>query len=111
MAPPRYAFYMQLYIYTTLLISQTQSVVTESSTSLSKSPPHIIFILADDLGWNDVGWHNIENNEEIVTPNMNYLITQGIELNAHYVYAVCSPSRTSFLSGRFPVHGKTTATF
>ena len=33
---------------------------------LSKSPPHIIVILADDLGWNEVSWHN----PAILTPNM-----------------------------------------
>ena len=33
---------------------------------LSKSPPHIIVIVADDLGWDEVSWHN----PAILTPNM-----------------------------------------
>jgi arylsulfatase I/J len=68
-----------------------------------KSVPNIVFIVADDLGWNNVGWHN-PDNPEVVTPNMNSLVSEGIQLEAHYVHSLCTPSRSSMISGRFPVH-------
>eukprot|EP01084_Bolivina_argentea_P317738 550936_1 len=65
--------------------------------------PNILFILADDLGWANVGYHN-KANTEIKTPNIDYLVTNGLELNRHYVHYVCSPTRSSVQSGRLPVH-------
>eukprot|EP00486_Rosalina_sp_Unknown_P013787 CAMPEP_0201594224 /NCGR_PEP_ID=MMETSP0190_2-20130828/191603_1 /ASSEMBLY_ACC=CAM_ASM_000263 /TAXON_ID=37353 /ORGANISM="Rosalina sp." /LENGTH=521 /DNA_ID=CAMNT_0048053753 /DNA_START=270 /DNA_END=1832 /DNA_ORIENTATION=+ len=62
--------------------------------------------MADDLGWGNVGYHNKEN-DEVKTPNIDYLVKHGLQLNRHYVDAECSPTRTSFQSGRLPVHGNT----
>eukprot|EP01084_Bolivina_argentea_P254030 426953_1 len=67
------------------------------------SKPNILFILADDFGWANVGYHN-KQNDEIKTPNMDYLVKNGLELNRHYVHYVCSPTRSSVQSGRLPVH-------
>ena len=63
-------------------------------------PPHIIVLLSDDLGWNNVGFHN----EAVHTPHLDTLRTSGIELTRHYAYKFCSPTRSSFLSGRLPIH-------
>ena len=58
----------------------------------------------DDLGWNNVGFHN-PNHSEVVTPNMDYLAsTVGLQLDRHYVHYSCSPTRSSFQSGRIPFH-------
>eukprot|EP01083_Nonionella_stella_P316956 1151965_1 len=65
--------------------------------------PNVLFIMADDLGWANVGYHNSEN-EEVNTPNIDYLALNGLQLNRHYVDAECSPTRSSFQSGRLPVH-------
>ncbi|KAK7488810.1 hypothetical protein BaRGS_00019945 [Batillaria attramentaria] len=62
-------------------------------------PPHIIFIVADDLGWNDVGWHN----PSMVTPTLSRLARQGVILDSAYVQPICTPSRASFLTGYFPI--------
>lgn len=59
--------------------------------------PNLIFILADDLGWGDVGFHN----GNVPTPNLNRLAAEGVELTQHYVYPVCSPTRAALLSGRY----------
>eukprot|EP01084_Bolivina_argentea_P297373 512295_1 len=66
--------------------------------------PNIFFILVDDLGFGNVGWNN-PNNKEINTPSLNNLaLNEGLILNRHYVHYVCTPSRSSFQSGRLPVH-------
>jgi arylsulfatase A-like enzyme len=69
--------------------------------------PNIIFILADDLGWGDLGCYG---NKFIPTPNLDKLAKQGTLFTHFYVGgSVCSPSRTAFISGQFPgrhaVHG------
>jgi len=65
--------------------------------------PNIVFVLVDDWGWANVGYHS-PNSSEVRTPNIDQLVKEGIELNRHYVYHYCSPSRASIQSGRLPVH-------
>lgn len=59
-------------------------------------------VLIDDLGWNNVPWHNAELAEQM--PTSLSLVKEGIELDRHYTYLYCSPSRSSLLSGRLPHH-------
>ena len=68
--------------------------LSKENTESKKSLPNILFILADDLGWGNVGYHNKEN-DEINTPNIDNLVANGLELNRHYVYSGCSPTRAS----------------
>lgn len=57
--------------------------------------PHILFIMADDLGWNDVGWHSTDG---IATPALAALAAaHATLLNNSYVAQLCSPSRTLIL--------------
>ncbi|KAL3842667.1 hypothetical protein ACJMK2_020657 [Sinanodonta woodiana] len=49
--------------------------------------PHIFFIVADDLGWNDVGWIN----PDIYTPNLDQLAGKGVVLNSSYAQPTCTP--------------------
>ncbi len=58
--------------------------------------PNILVIIADDAGWNDVGY----NGSAIKTPNIDFLAKNGVRLNRFYVNPTCSPSRASFLTGR-----------
>jgi arylsulfatase A-like enzyme len=60
--------------------------------------PNVIFILSDDQGWADIGYHD----SDIRTPHLDRLAAGGVRLNRHYVYPTCSPSRVALLSGRFP---------
>ena len=59
--------------------------------------PNIVFIIADDLGWSDVGFHG----GNVPTPNLRKLANEGLELRQHYVAPVCSPTRAGFLTGRY----------
>ncbi|XP_067685548.1 arylsulfatase B-like [Haliotis asinina] len=62
------------------------------------SPRHIVFIVADDLGWNDVGFHN----PDMITPNIDKLAGKGVILDQSYVQPVGSPTRSAFMSGYYP---------
>ena len=60
--------------------------------------PNLLLIVADDLGWADVGWHGGFGK----TPHMDKLVKGGVELDQHYVQPVCTPTRTALMSGRYP---------
>ena len=62
-------------------------------------PPAILWIVADDLGGTDVGWRG----SEFPTPNIDALAYSGIRLENYYVQPVCSPTRTAFMTGRYPL--------
>ena len=64
-----------------------------------KNKPNIVFILADDLGWKDVGYHG----GEIKTHNIDRLASEGTRLEQFYVQPVCSPTRSSLMTGRYPI--------
>lgn len=74
------------------------------SAETSVRKPHIVFVLVDDLGWANVGYHRDPPTNEVVTPNIDMLAKHGLELDQLYTYMSCSPSRSSFISGRLPVH-------
>ncbi|XP_051907739.1 arylsulfatase B isoform X1 [Hippocampus zosterae] len=62
--------------------------------------PHIVFILADDLGWYDVGYHGSEIN----TPHLDKLSAAGVRLENYYVQPLCTPSRNQLMTGRYQIH-------
>jgi len=65
--------------------------------------PHLVFMLVDDWGWANVGYHCNTTDKEVVTPNMDSLVKEGLELDQHYAYRFCSPSRSCLMSGRLPI--------
>ncbi len=63
-----------------------------------KEKPNVVIILADDLGWGDVGYHG----SKIMTPNLDLLAESAIRLNRFYVAPVSTPTRAGMLTGRYP---------
>lgn len=76
------------------------ALVCTAAAALDKQP-HIVLMLADDLGWNDVQWHD----ERVSCPHMMKIMAEeGTELDQYYVQPQCTPSRTALMTGLYPYH-------
>ncbi len=65
-------------------------------------PPNIVYILADDLGYSELGCYG---QEKIKTPHIDQLAAEGMRFTQHYCgNAVCAPSRCSLMTGKHPGH-------
>lgn len=64
----------------------------------SQSQPNIVLILADDMGWGDLGMHK---NPVIETPVLDRLAQQGAQFERFFVSPLCAPTRASLLTGRY----------
>ena len=71
-----------------------------SAPSVQSRKPNILVILADDLGYADVGF---TGGREIRTPNLDALAASGARLDQFYVQPVCSPTRAALMTGRYPM--------
>ena len=60
--------------------------------------PNVLLLVADDLGWNDVAFHQ----KNVPTPNLTKLAKDGLELGRFYACPVCSPTRAALLTGVMP---------
>ena len=65
-----------------------------------KDKPNFIYLLVDDLGYNDVGYHD----SSIKSPAIDRLASEGMIIENNYVAPVCTPSRGSILTGKYPFH-------
>lgn len=61
--------------------------------------PNVVFVLADDLGWSDLGCYGADLHE---TPNLDRLAGEGVRFTRTYAMSVCSPTRAAILTGRHP---------
>ncbi len=77
----------------------TQTPKNSSISNITKDNlPNIVIIVADDLGWYDVGYHK----SEIITKNIDLIAKKGTELNRFYAYHSCTPTRVGLMTGQFP---------
>jgi len=70
-------------------------------------PPHILLVVADDYGYNDVGYHQKKGtttNVMLLTPTLDRLASEGRTLENYYVQPLCSPTRGTIMTGRYPSH-------
>ena len=65
----------------------------------AESRPNIIHIVADDLGWKDVGFNGCT---DIKTPNIDALAAGGAKFTQFYVQPMCTPTRAALMTGRYP---------
>lgn len=79
-----------------LLMVMALGCALATADAAAESKPNVVFIMADDLGWADVGFHG----GLAKTPHLDKLVAQSLELQQHYVAPVCSPTRTGLLTGR-----------
>jgi arylsulfatase I/J len=92
-------YYLQVFLF---LLSLVPTTLCERAAG---TKPHILMVLVDDWGWANVGYHRNPSTKEVQTPNFDRLAKEeGVELDQHYAHTVCSPSRSSLLSGRLPIH-------
>ncbi|MCC7499362.1 MAG: sulfatase-like hydrolase/transferase [Bryobacterales bacterium] len=78
-------------------LASAAGLLSAARLHAASGPPNILLIVADDLGWADVGYHGARYR----TPNIDRLARTGAELNHHYVAPVCTPTRCALLSGRY----------
>src|ERR671912_2622828 len=80
----------------TALLTGPRAVAQEAK------PPNVVLILADDLGWGDVGFNG---RKEWATPNLDRLASQGTVFKRWYAAGVtCAPSRAALMTGRYTIH-------
>eukprot|EP00041_Stephanoeca_diplocostata_P016571 m.326835 g.326835 ORF g.326835 m.326835 type:complete len:406 (+) comp20409_c0_seq11:213-1430(+) len=82
-----------------LEIACTMIFVVAGSSMLAAAKPNIVHIVADDLGYNDLG---IRNGGKTFTPVIDDLIRNGVTLSSYYTFRVCAPTRASIMTGRYP---------
>jgi arylsulfatase A-like enzyme len=69
------------------------------ATAQDAPRPNILYIVADDLGWADVGFHG----SDIATPALDALAADGAQLAQFYVQPMCTPTRAALMTGRYPL--------
>jgi arylsulfatase A-like enzyme len=82
-----------------MLLAAVAGLHAADSSKPPASKPNILVIVADDLGYGDIGVHG---GKDVPTPNIDALAASGVRCNNGYVSApYCSPSRAGFLTGRY----------
>ena len=62
------------------------------------SRPNIVFMMADDMGWNQPGFNG---GKKALSPNIDKLAAESLSLTQYYTHSVCAPTRAAFLTGRY----------
>lgn len=75
------------------------ATVLACATTQATKQPNIVHIVADDLGWKDVGFNGCK---DIKTPNLDKLAAEGATFSHFYVQPMCTPTRAALMTGRYP---------
>ena len=79
--------------------AQSAQITAKSSAANPYDKPNIVILLADDLGWADLGFRG----SDIETPNIDRLAKEGMSLNRFYVQPICTPTRSAMMTARDPM--------
>ena len=81
------------------LLATLCGAVLAGATVHAAAKPNIVHIVADDLGWKDVGFNGCT---DIKTPNLDALAAGGARFTQFYVQPMCTPTRAALMTGRYP---------
>lgn len=82
-----------------LLIALAAAALLTACEAASARPPNVVVILADDLGWADLG---VQGSTDVATPHIDSIASNGVRFTAGYVTSPqCSPSRAGLMTGRY----------
>jgi arylsulfatase A len=96
------SFLLDLFLPTFLLFHMPQFVLAAENSKAASRRPNVVFVLADDLGYGDLGCFG---QKTIRTPYLDRLAGEGMRLTQHYSgNAVCAPSRCVLMTGLHPGH-------
>jgi hypothetical protein len=82
--------------------SPTPSATPAADDAPLTTSPHIMYILADDLGWNDIGYQSTDLSG--FSPHLDDLASRGVKLSNFYGMHQCTPARSALLTGMYPIH-------
>ncbi len=95
-------FFSSLWLH--VLLWQVVAGSSARFESGAAQPPSIVFMLIDDYGHTDVGYHNRKYDNLLRTPHLDTLAATGIKLEGYYVQPVCTPTRSQLLTGMYQIH-------
>jgi arylsulfatase A-like enzyme len=81
-----------------LALALCETFIAGTSAQERAARPNILYIVSDDQGWKDVGYHG----SDIKTPNIDQLAATGTRLEQFYAQPMCTPTRAALMTGRYP---------
>ncbi len=81
------------------MLAMALSAASQAVEAAKAGKPNIVHIVADDLGWKDVGFNGCT---DIITPNLDKLAAGGAKFTQFYVQPMCTPTRACLMTGRYP---------
>jgi arylsulfatase A-like enzyme len=79
-------------------LAATAFLALATPVPAAAQPPNIVYIISDDQGWKDVGYHG----SDIKTPNLDALAAGGVRLEQFYAQSFCTQTRAALMTGRYP---------
>jgi arylsulfatase A-like enzyme len=86
-----------------LPLSAAAALLALALPSSKPSPPNVVIVYADDLGFADLGVVG-DSGHHSASPTIDALAASGVILNSSYVYVWCAPSRAALMTGRYSMH-------
>ncbi|KAL5254080.1 hypothetical protein ACHWQZ_G013741 [Mnemiopsis leidyi] len=94
--------YILLFLCIVIVIAVTLSItiIYLSGKNEHEKKPHVVLVIADDMGYNDIGYYN--KFGDISTPHLDKLASEGVRLDKYYGQSICTPARAALFTGRYP---------